>query len=154
MKKKINVILTTNNKNLGNTGKIIKVSSGFAFNYLIPNNLAKKITKGIIKHNNMLQNIQNKQVKEIKKNAEIIQNELNNIKQINIYKKTGDYKQIFGSITEKEIINKLYRITGIQINKKSIHIPTMNTIGLFSINIILITNINIDIPINILPENI
>nr|QCI05015.1 ribosomal protein L9 [Callithamnion tetricum] len=154
MKKKINIILTDNNKALGNKGEIITVSLGFALNYLIPRNLAQKVTKGTIKHNNMFVDIQNKQIEKNKKEAEIIKQQLTKINHINLYKKTGDYKQIFGSISEKEILNYLYQITGIQLNKKNIHLPNINTIGSFNISMDIMNQIQVNILLNILPENI
>ena len=154
MKKKINVILIDNNNTLGNKGEIITVSRGFAFNYLIPRNLAQKVTKGTIKHNNMFVDIQNKRLEQNKREAKIIEQQIHKISHINLYKKTGDYKQIFGSISEKEILNQLYQITGIQLNKKNIHIPNINTLGSFNMNIDIMNQIQVEIIINILPENI
>lgn len=154
MKKRISVILIDNNNTLGNKGSIITVSRGFAFNYLIPRNLAQKVTKGIIKHNNMFVDIQNKRLEQNKKEAKIIEKQIHKMSHINLYKKTGDYKQIFGSISEKEILHQLYKITGIKLNKRSINIPNINTIGSFNINIDIMNQMQVDVIINILPENI
>lgn len=154
MKKKINIILKDNHPQLGKKGQIIKTSLGFAFNYLIPRKLAQKVTKGTIKHNNMFIKIQNEQTEKNQQIAESIKNKLNQINHINLYKKTGDYKQIFGSISEKEIIYQLYNITGIQLSKKNITLPNINTVGSFTINIDIMNQSQINILLNILPKNI
>lgn len=154
MKKKINVILTENHAQLGKKGSIVKISLGFAFNYLIPRNLAEKVTKGTIKHNNMFIKIQNEHTEKNKQKAANLKNQLNQINHINLYKKTGDYTQIFGSISEKEIIDKIYKITGIQLNKRNIILPNNNTIGSCNITIDIMSQDQVNILLNILPENI
>nr|YP_009398555.1 ribosomal protein L9 [Lophocladia kuetzingii]ARW67741.1 ribosomal protein L9 [Lophocladia kuetzingii] len=60
MKKKINVIITKDKYQQAKKGSIVKVSSGYAFNYLIPNQIAELATKGRIKHTKMFEDIKQK----------------------------------------------------------------------------------------------
>ena len=61
MVKKIDVILTKNHSNGEKKGNIINVSSGYAFNYLIPNQIAEIATEKKIKHIKMFEEIEKKQ---------------------------------------------------------------------------------------------
>ena len=63
MKKNITVIIKNNHSQLGEKGEQLKVTPGYAFNYLIPNDFVEVATKGKIKHLNMLLDIERQKKK-------------------------------------------------------------------------------------------
>ena len=100
------VILTTNIKKLGKIGDKVSVKSGFARNFLFPNNMALRENK---KNNEYYEKIKD----EMEKNEKIKLNDakklMSEIKNVNlIFNKEADEKdQLYGSISKKEIIDLL-----------------------------------------------
>ncbi len=100
------VILTTTIKKLGKVGDKVNVKTGYARNFLFPNNMALRENK---KNNEYYEKIKDdvKQKEEIKlKEAKEL---IVNIKKIKItFNKEADEKdQLFGSISKKDIIQYL-----------------------------------------------
>ena len=100
------VILTTNIKKLGKIGDKVSVKSGFARNFLFPNNMALRENKQNAEYYEKIKD-------EMKKNEEIKLSDakklMSNIKKLKIvFKKEADEKdQLYGSISKKEIIDFL-----------------------------------------------
>nr|YP_010502392.1 50S ribosomal protein L9 [Grateloupia turuturu]UXC96805.1 50S ribosomal protein L9 [Grateloupia turuturu] len=154
MKKNIHVILKKTMPKLGQEGKAINVSPGYAFNYLIPNRIASLATKGTLKHANMLTEIQNQKKEIIKIKATELQKQLREITKISIKRKTGDKQYIFGNISSKEIIEKIFKYIGIKLDKKQIEAPEIKKIGIYIIKIHILDDIIVNIKLQILPTNI
>nr|QCI09090.1 ribosomal protein L9 [Inkyuleea mariana] len=154
MKKNINLIIKKTIPKLGKEGNIVKVSSGYAFNYLIPNNFAEIATKGKLQHINMFVNIKNHKIKQAQIEAEQIKNQFNKITKIKINKKIGENQYIFGSVNEKEIITQIFLNIGKKLEKKQIKIPDIKKIGLFSIEIHITDQLVSILKLQIIPENI
>uniref|UniRef100_A0AAU7YQ08 Large ribosomal subunit protein bL9c n=1 Tax=Gracilaria hainanensis TaxID=2871843 RepID=A0AAU7YQ08_9FLOR len=151
MKKKIKIILKKNLANLGPVGSIVKVSSGHAFNYLIPYDFADLATAGRLKHYEMFLNIKQKKLNEIKGKLQIVTAKLNKIAKISIKKKVGNTNHIFGSVSDKEIISNLLYLTGERLDKKNLYIPTIREIGIYHLDIVLINEMKVRIKLQILP---
>jgi len=154
MTKNITVIVKKTHTNLGTKGDILKVSPGYAFNYLLPNNLVEIATKGKIKHFEMFKKIANQKQDILKANIIKIKNKIENIKKISIKKKIGKEQQIFGSINEKDIIQEILKQTGNKLEKKQIQIPEIKSIGIFDIKLKFIENESCFLKLQIIPENI
>ena len=98
------VILTTNIKKLGKIGDIVSVKTGYARNFLFPNNMALRQNKKNFEYYEKIKD-------EMKKNEEIKFNDAKNliesIKKLKIiFTKEADEKdQLYGSISKKEIID-------------------------------------------------
>nr|YP_007878186.1 50S ribosomal protein L9 [Calliarthron tuberculosum]AGA63797.1 50S ribosomal protein L9 [Calliarthron tuberculosum] len=152
MKKTINIIVTKPHSILGPINTHKKVSLGYAFNYLIPQQFVEIATKGKLKHIKMLNNIKLKKDNQNYIHNLTIKRYLEQITKIKIRKKIGQNKQIFGSITENDIIEKIIQITGHLIEKKQIIMPNIKEIGIYNISIKIEDNIYSDIEIQILPN--
>ena len=98
------VILTANIKKLGKIGDKVSVKSGYARNFLFPNNMALRENKKNAEYYEKIKD-------EMKKNEEIKLNDakdlMSNIKKMKIiFNKEADEKdQLYGSISKKEIID-------------------------------------------------
>lgn len=154
MKKNTTVIIKQNNSKLGDRGNIIKITHGYAFNYLIPNNLVELATKGKLKHAQMLKKIKTQRLEELEIQAKSIKENLEQISKISIKKKVGENQQIFGSVNEKEIITAIFNFTGQKLEKKQIYIPDIKKIGIYSIQIHILYDISVTIKLQILPEHL
>nr|QVQ56826.1 ribosomal protein L9 [Erythrocystis saccata] len=148
MKKKIQIILHNQKQSL------INVSKGYAFNYLIPKGKATIPTKKRIKHIEMFQQIDREKEKIHKVNIKRITKTLGNINKISITKKSGESNLIFGSITEKEISQWIFKYTYIEISKNQIKKDNIKEIGRTNLNININQNTSKELQINIIPVNI
>lgn len=151
MSKKI-IIILKDEKNKNQQEKIINVTRGYAFNYLIPQNIAEIATPGKLKHLNMLKQKQQKLQQINKEKAHITLKRLNIVNKITIKKKHGSKMQIFGQINEKEILKKIFEYTGYKLNKKQIYMPNIKTIGKYQIIIKLLDNVKTNLSLIIIPE--
>nr|YP_009394635.1 ribosomal protein L9 [Vertebrata thuyoides]ARW63197.1 ribosomal protein L9 [Vertebrata thuyoides] len=154
MKRKIKLILTNDRLNKNTKGSIINVSKGYAFNYLIPRGDAIILTKSKMKHIKMFEDIQKKKQEISAKNTIAITQKIQKIGKICLYKKIGENNLIFGSVTEKDILQWIKIHTNLNINKGQINIPEIKTVGKTSANIQIKQNVSEKIQINVLPTNI
>ena len=154
MTKNITVILKKTHPNIGKKGDIVKLSAGYIFNYLIPNDIVEIPTKGKIKHFQMFNTIENTKRQNLFLNAEKIREKIQNISKIYVTKKIGDQKHIFGSVNEKEILHEIFKHTNEKIEKKDIQIPEIKNIGIFDLIIKLIDNEKHNLILQVIPSNI
>jgi len=123
------VILLKDVKGQGVKGDIVKVSVGYARNYLIKNNLAEEATQGNIK---ALKTKKQKSVRfeqEEKERAEALKEALDKIT-VELSAKAGEAGQLFGSITNKQIAEQLKKEYGHQVDRRNIELDQpIRTLG-------------------------
>lgn len=113
------VILTNYHEKLGDVGDTVEVKSGYANNYLIPNGLAVPATRGNI---NQMQLVKQAAVKLEARNikeAEELAKKLEGL-QVTFIVKTGEEGKLYGSITNKDIAEKISEERKIEIDRKKI----------------------------------
>lgn len=130
------VIFIKDLKKQGRVNDIKEVSDGYATNYLIKNGYAVKYTKG---SNERLQNELDikarEEEKEIEK-ANKVKEKLNDICLTFKVKCSNDGK-VFGSISSKQISDKLNEL-GYSIDKRDIKLnETLNTLGIYNVEVVI-----------------
>lgn len=154
MKKKIQVVITSNKINKYEQGSINNISRGYAFNYLIPNQYAEVPTKKKLEHLNMFNEVKNKKKKIQAQKVKIFQNRVEKIEKISLYKKTGESHLIFGSIGEKDIIKWISLNTNLKLQKNRIKISEHKSAGKITTSVEIKQNTTITLQMNIVPINI
>ena len=128
------VILKENVESLGKTGDMLKVTDGYARNFLIPRGLAiEAIGKNIksLEHEKRL--IAQKAERE-KKKAESLLEKFSDVT-CTIVKRIGEQDKLFGSVTTKDI-EKSLREQGIEIDRKNIVFEKpIEELGIFEVGI-------------------
>lgn len=146
------VILTEDVKGKGYAGDIVKVSDGYARNFLIPKGLAKEATSQNL-------NVAKQQQKAIEKrrmlerlSAEDAAKRLNGIKVI-VREKCGENGRLFGSVTAKEIADAIMDQHGIEIDKKRLVIDEpLKELGETSITVKVYAGITANIIVSVEAE--
>lgn len=130
------VIFIKDLKKQGRVNDIKEVSDGYATNYLIKNGYAVKYTKC---SNERLQNELDIKAREEEKeidNANKIKEKLNDVCLTFKVKCSNDGK-VFGSISSKQISDKLNEL-GYSIDKKDIKLnETLNTLGMYNVEVVI-----------------
>ena len=129
------VVLNQDIKGIGKKLQVVDVSEGYARNYLIPRKMAsiadnKNINEAKTKDEamNFKKMTEKQEAIEIKEKIEKNYLEFKH--------KVGDNGKLFGSITEKEIADKINSVYGININKKKIIIKNpIKEIGSYEVNV-------------------
>ena len=129
------VIFIKDLKGQGKAGEKKNISDGYAKNFLIPKGYAVEATAA------NLNNLKGKQDSEAFKkqqeleNANLIKSKLDEIT-LKIYAKAGDNGKIFGSVTSKDISERLSKEYSLNIDKKKIVLPDgIKELGTFSIDV-------------------
>jgi large subunit ribosomal protein L9 len=122
------VILRDHVEKLGKRGEIVKVSDGYARNYLLPRKLALPATEGNRKHVERERKIMETREAEEKSQAEAIASRLGTI-DITIARRVGDTEQLYGSVTATDIAEFL-KTKGFEIDRRKLILPEpIKTIG-------------------------
>lgn len=107
------VIFLKDVKGQGKKGEVKEVSTGYANNFLLKNNLAVEATPANLKKLQAQKKKEAALEQQEKEEAEALQKELENIT-VKIATKAGEGGRLFGSITSKQIADELQK----QFNKK------------------------------------
>jgi large subunit ribosomal protein L9 len=100
------VILTTNLQPLGAEADIVRVRRGYARNFLVPQGKALEVTKASLRAvNSLKQKRAEREAREVTE-AEELASRINKIK-LNLTLETGESGKAFGSITAKDLTEKL-----------------------------------------------
>lgn len=113
------VILTNYHEKLGDVGDTLEVKSGYANNYLIPNGLAVPATRGNINQMKLVKQAAVKLEARNIKEAEELAKKLEGL-QVTFIVKTGEEGKLYGSITNKDIAEKISEERKIEIDRKKI----------------------------------
>mgnify|MGYP002620493670 CR=1 FL=1 len=133
------IIFLKDLKGQGKKGEIKEVSDGYAKNFLIAKGYAVKKTEGSLNKLEKENKEKEKLDLENRKSALELSKKLSNII-INFKVKTGNNGKIFGSISSKQIKEKLNDLK-IDIDKKQILMESINNLGYHNIEISLYKDI-------------
>jgi large subunit ribosomal protein L9 len=123
------VILIENIPGLGAEADVVKVKAGFARNFLVPKGMAYEVTPGSLKKLNTLKAKRAEREARELNEAEELARRINKLK-LNFTLETGEGGKAFGSITAKDIADKLAgELAGAEIDRHKIVLdhPIKNT---------------------------
>src|SRR5215510_5183683 len=115
------VILRDHVEKLGKRGEIVKVSDGYARNYLLPRKLALPATEGNRKHVERERKIMESREAEEKSSAEGIAPRRASV-DISIARRVGDTEQLSGSVTSADIV-ELLKSKGFDVDRRKLILP-------------------------------
>lgn len=143
------IILTKDVDKLGGFGDIVNVKDGYAKNYLIPNGLAVFATPGNIKQSEILKKSRIKVEARNIKEATDIAGELEGTKLIFKVKSSPEGK-LYGSITNKDIAEKILSFKKIEIDRKKINLEdSLKETGSYEIEIKLYKDIKCNVTVSV-----
>ena len=141
------VIFIKDLKNQGKKGEIKEVKDGYAKNFLIKNGYAVQKTTTSVDILNKEKKEEEKQDEQNRKNAITLKKELE--KEVYTFKvKTGEHDKVFGSVSIKQIKDKLDEKFKISKNQILLNNP-ISTLGFHNVEIVLYKDIKATIKIEL-----
>lgn len=117
------VILTSKIHNLGAEADIVKVKTGYARNFLIPQGKALEVTPVALRRINILKTKRAEREAQEMNDAQDLARKINKVK-LDIELETGETGKAFGSVTATDLAEKLRAALGgqIEIDRHKIHL--------------------------------
>ena len=146
------VILTQYQEKLGDVGDIVEVKAGYANNYLIPQDIAVIATKGNINQMELVKKaaikVESKNIEEAGKTAEGLADIT-----LNFIVKTGEEGKLYGSITNKDLAEKIMNEKKVEIDRKKIDLPEhIKELGEYDVDIKLYKEVKATIKVIVEPD--
>ena len=135
------VILTQDVKGQGKKDQIVEVSDGYARNFLLPRKLAVEVTNQTM---NEMKNRETSRLIKIEKEKEEARRIASVLESttVKITGSAGADGRLYGSITSKDIAEKLKAILGVDIDKRKISLgESIKAYGNYSVEIKLYTDV-------------
>lgn len=115
------VILTEKIASLGAEADVVQVKRGYARNFLVPSGKALEVTPATLRHLNQLKAKRAEREGRELNEAEELARRVNKLK-ITITLETGETGKAFGSVTAKDIADKLQEELGVEIDRHRVEL--------------------------------
>jgi len=145
------ILLRQDIDNLGGRGEIVKVKSGYARNFLLPQGLATLATKGNLKQIEQERGALLKKVASEKSTAEAQAEQMRDIV-LSFERKAGENGTLFGSVTTMDIAEAL-NAKGYDIDRRKIVLKdAIKETGDYTANIKLHREVVLEVPVSVTAE--
>jgi len=148
----LKIILTKYYEKLGDVGDIVEVKSGYANNYLIPNGVALPATRGNINQTELVKKAAIKVEARNIKEAEELAGKLGAL-EVTFIVKTGEEGKLYGSITNKDIAEKIFEDKKIEIDRKKVDMHEhIKELGEYDIELKLYKEVKSSVKVKVEPD--
>lgn len=147
------VILMEKIENLGAIGDIVTVKSGYARNFLVPQQKAKTATKENLAEFESIRAELEKAAAETTKAAEERLEAVNKVGELTIEVRAGQEGKLFGSVSNHEISEALIE-KGAAVERREVRMPEgpIRNIGEYDVVIYLHTDVETTVKVNVVPD--
>lgn len=127
------VILTERVQSLGNVGEIVKVSAGFARNFLLPKKVAVPMDERNKRQLDEQKKRLAKKVQEEIERANGVKGQIDGLT-LEFTKRVGGNGRLFGTVTTQEISNALQEKKGVEVEKRVLQVDVpIKSVGTFGV---------------------
>jgi large subunit ribosomal protein L9 len=148
MARRQEVLLTHDVLKLGNMGDIVRVSPGYARNYLFPHALAIPASQAAKRQIEVLRSKAAKSEVEREARANVLRKSMQGMT-IQIAARVAHENELFGSIGTRDIVSALAK-SGIEIDGKQVHLnDKIKRIGRFQVEIRLHKNVGVEVTLEV-----
>ena len=147
------VILTEKITKLGNIGDTVEVKTGFARNYLLPNNKAMRWTRENVALFEAKKAELTARHEKAKKDAESHVNAVKNAK-FYMIRQAGDTGQLYGSVSSRDIARTLKEIANVDVSSAQVMLGApIKSVGAFDTKIALHPDVIVPIKVYVARTN-
>ncbi len=148
----IEVLLLESMKTLGQAGEVVKVSEGYARNFLFPRKLAMVANKGAVEMAKGIAKSREKEKQKITEEAQALRDRLQAL-ECQISMKVGQQDQLFGAVTSTHIAEALQK-AGVSIDRRKIVLSEpIKTLGEFSVAVKLHPEVEAALKVSVIKQN-
>ena len=143
------IILRQDLTKVGKRGDIVEVSEGYARNYLLPKQMAMVATDGAVNQAASMRRARDLRDAKDRGAAETVAKTLVS-RVITIKMKAGTEGRLFGSVTANDIADAVQSQTGIEIDRRKIHMAdAIKTLGTHSVAIRLHSDVEFPVTVEV-----
>ncbi len=146
----VQVVLTEDLPNLGNSGDLVKVKPGFARNFLIPRGLAALATKDNVKRIEHEKRVAQARAQKQRATAQEVADKLKGVK-VTITAQVGEENKLYGSITTRDIEEALEK-QGFEIDRRKIMTEPIKELGTHEVNVKIASGIDAVIVVEVVSQ--
>lgn len=129
------VILLEDVKSLGKKGDVVKVSDGYARNYILPKKMGLEATQKNLNDLKLQKAAEERRQKEIYEEAKHLAQKIQE-GMVTLTIKSGEGGRTFGSVSTKEIASAIKEQMGYEIDKKKLTlVEPLKNVGTFTVPI-------------------
>ena len=145
------ILLREDIETLGGRGEIVKVKSGYARNYLLPQGLATLATKGNVRQIELERAALLKKAAVEKETAELQAGQMGDISLV-FTRKAGDQGHLFGSVTSMDVAEAI-KAKGYEIDRRKIVMKdAIKETGDYTVGIKLHREVTLQVPVTVRAE--
>lgn len=145
------ILLREDIDNVGGRGEIVKVKSGYARNYLLPQGFATLATKGNVKQIEQERTALLKKAAIERATAEAQREQMESIS-LTFERKAGEHGTLFGSVTSMDIADAL-KAKGYEIDRRRISLKdAIKETGDYTVNVKLHREVTLAVPVTVSAE--
>ena len=136
------VLLTRDIEKLGRAGTVKTVADGYARNYLIPQGLAVYASPGALKQAETIRQSESKRQSQLAGEAQAIAGKIDGAT-LTFVARASEAGKLYGSITTKQVIDRLKQATGVDIDKRKLDLrEPIRSLGSHTVRVHLATDLN------------
>jgi large subunit ribosomal protein L9 len=145
------IILREDIDKLGQRGQVVKVSSGYARNYLLPRKLAVTANESNKKIVEQERQAHLRRETKVQADAQELAKLMTSV-DVTIKQKAGENDQLFGSVTAGDIVVALEKL-GYTVDRKKIQLDEpIKTLGDFKVTVKLHREVSLELPVHVVRD--
>jgi len=151
-KSNVQVMLTKDVTKLGKLGELVKVTPGYAQNYLLPQGLAVRSTPGIEREVERRKEKERLRLIAVRQEAENQKATLATIGTLMVKKAVGENNAIFGSVTDREVAELIKAKSMLEIDRRDVTVPEIKETGTYEVQIKLHAEVSATVKLQVVAE--
>lgn len=133
-------------------GEIKEVKNGFARNFLLPRAIAGATTKDNLQRANSLAQKEARRQEKLDAEARTVTGKIENLR-LQVEAKVGESGRLFGSVTNRDIAERLSALSGQAIDSHNVLLPEpIRELGERNVTVRFTRNVSVEIPVEVVPD--
>jgi large subunit ribosomal protein L9 len=152
MAKNIHVVLQKDVEKLGKGGDVVKVSPGFARNYLVPKGFALPASDGNVARFEHIKRVAAEKAAKSRAEAKSVADKINAV-ELTIKARAGSEGKLYGSVTTKDIEGAL-KSRGFDLDRKKLKVDPIRALGTFAVTAHIAPEVDATFKVNVVASEV
>jgi large subunit ribosomal protein L9 len=147
----MDVLLLKDVEKVGLRGEVVNVARGYARNFLLPRSLAEEATPAKVAELRKREEQRARHEAQTFEQAREIADVLNEAV-LRFDVKAGPTGSLFGSVTPTDVVDEIWRLRKIRVDRRKVGIDNVKRIGRYTVPIELFTDVDVEVQMHVVPE--